>query len=188
MGVEGMMLKQRQALLRRGPHQGRRHLVEVEDRPVQHRRSAHLCATRPRPARQPLQRLHLRGVGRARKSRLTRKLVPFAKAYSGLTDEEMGQRRRGDPQDHHRELRAGAQREAHLVFELGFEGINRSGRHKSGIAVRFPRMLRWRDDKPVDEADTLETLAALLPAMADEHRQYRPTVSVALKRPVPWPG
>src|SRR6218665_32034 len=50
-----------------------------------------------------------------------------------------------------------------LVFELGFEGIARSGRHKSGIAVRFPRMLRWREDKPVAEADTLQTRAALLP-------------------------
>jgi DNA ligase-1 len=51
-----------------------------------------------------------------------------------------------------------------LVFELGFEGIARSPRHKSGIAVRFPRMLRWREDKPVEEADSLQTLAALLPA------------------------
>ena len=49
-----------------------------------------------------------------------------------------------------------------LVFELGFEGINRSTRHKSGIAVRFPRMLRIRRDKPVHEADTLQTLEALL--------------------------
>ena len=51
-----------------------------------------------------------------------------------------------------------------LVFELGFEGINRSARHKSGIAVRFPRMLRIRDDKPLHEADTLQTLEALLAA------------------------
>jgi DNA ligase-1 len=49
------------------------------------------------------------------------------------------------------------------VFELGFEGIARSARHKSGIAVRFPRMLRWREDKPVEEADSIDTLAALLP-------------------------
>jgi DNA ligase-1 len=48
------------------------------------------------------------------------------------------------------------------VFELGFEGINRSARHKSGIAVRFPRMLRIRDDKPLHEADTLQSLEALL--------------------------
>jgi DNA ligase-1 len=50
-----------------------------------------------------------------------------------------------------------------LVFELAFEGIARSTRHKSGIAVRFPRMLRWRIDKPANEADTLETVQALLP-------------------------
>jgi DNA ligase-1 len=50
------------------------------------------------------------------------------------------------------------------VFELGFEGIARSPRHKSVIAVRFPRILRWRIDKPVDEADTLDNLSALLPS------------------------
>jgi len=49
-----------------------------------------------------------------------------------------------------------------LVFELGFEGIALSKRHKSGIAVRFPRMLRWRQDKPVAEADSLATLQDLL--------------------------
>lgn len=92
-----------------------------------------------------------------------RKLVPFAKAYSGLTDAEM------------REVDAiirkttiekfGPVRSVTptLVFELGFEGIALSPRHKSGIAVRFPRMLRWRKDKPISEADTLETLKDLLP-------------------------
>jgi DNA ligase-1 len=50
-----------------------------------------------------------------------------------------------------------------LVFELGFEGVNRSARHRSGIAVRFPRMLRIRDDKPLHEADSLASLQALLP-------------------------
>ena len=48
------------------------------------------------------------------------------------------------------------------MFELGFEAIQRSPRHKSGIAVRFPRMLRWRVDKPVEEADTLASLTSLL--------------------------
>jgi len=51
-----------------------------------------------------------------------------------------------------------------LVFELAFEGIDRSPRHKSGVAVRFPRMLRLRDDKPLHEADTLQTLQALIEA------------------------
>jgi DNA ligase-1 len=50
----------------------------------------------------------------------------------------------------------------HLVFEIGFEGINASTRHKSGIAVRFPRILRWRKDKQIDEADTLDTLKKML--------------------------
>lgn len=92
-----------------------------------------------------------------------RKLVPFAKAYSGLSDAEMA---RVDAVVRKTTLESfGPVRSVRptLVFELGFEGINRSPRHKSGIAVRFPRMLRWREDKPVEEADTLQTLAALLP-------------------------
>ena len=97
---------------------------------------------------------------------LDRKLVPFAKAYSGLTDAEMS---RVDAIIRKTTLESfGPVRSVRptLVFELGFEGIARSSRHKSGIAVRFPRMLRWREDKPVAEADTLQTLAALLPDSA----------------------
>ncbi len=92
-----------------------------------------------------------------------RQLVPFAKAYSGLTDVEIGQ---VDAVIRKTTLETfGPVRSVKptLVFELGFEGIARSARHKSGIAVRFPRMLRRRDDKPVAEADTLQTLQALLP-------------------------
>ncbi|MDP9606985.1 UNVERIFIED_ORG: DNA ligase-1 [Variovorax paradoxus] len=92
-----------------------------------------------------------------------RKLVPFAKAYSGLTDAEMA---RVDAIIRKTTVESfGPVKSVRptLVFELGFEGIARSTRHKSGIAVRFPRMLRWREDKPVEEADTLQTLAALLP-------------------------
>ena len=95
--------------------------------------------------------------------RIERKLVPFAKAYSGLTDAEMA---RVDAVIRKTTIETfGPVRSVKptLVFELGFEGIARSPRHKSGIATRFPRMLRWREDKPVAEADTLETLLALLP-------------------------
>jgi DNA ligase-1 len=53
------------------------------------------------------------------------------------------------------------------VFELGFEGIARSTRHRSGVAVRFPRMLRWRRDKPAAEADTLDTVRTLLDAVGE---------------------
>ncbi len=88
--------------------------------------------------------------------------MPFAKAYSGLSDAEI------------REMDAIVRRTTvetfgpvrrltpTQVFELGFEGIAPSKRHKSGVAVRFPRMLRWRRDKPIAEADTLDALKALL--------------------------
>ena len=101
-----------------------------------------------------------------------RRLVPFAKAYSGLTDEEIAQVdaivRRTTIE------KFGPVRSVTptLVFELGFEAIQRSTRHKSGIAVRFPRILRWRVDKPVDEADTLAMLTSLLGDA--ESRRTRP--------------
>jgi DNA ligase-1 len=91
-------------------------------------------------------------------------LVPFTKAYSGLTDaefrditawvrkntlERFGPVRRVTPEH---------------VFEIAFEGIQASPRHKSGIALRFPRMSRWRRDKPVQEANTLDDLKAMLAA------------------------
>jgi DNA ligase-1 len=91
------------------------------------------------------------------------KLVPVAKAYSGLTDAEI------------REVDAFVRRNTvekfgpvrtvkpELVFELAFEAIAPSTRHKSGIAVRFPRILTWRTDKRPEEADTLATLQSLLP-------------------------
>ncbi|MFN3822988.1 MAG: ATP-dependent DNA ligase [Pseudorhodobacter sp.] len=91
-------------------------------------------------------------------------LVPFAKAYSGLTDAEF------------REITAWVRRNTlerfgpvrrvppELVFEIAFEGIQASPRHKSGIALRFPRMLRWRRDKPAGEIDRMDTLRGLLAA------------------------
>ncbi|CAM3182833.1 ATP-dependent DNA ligase [Pseudomonas fluorescens] len=91
-----------------------------------------------------------------------RTLVPFAKAYSGLTDEEM---RKVDAIVRKTTLEKFGPVSSvtpSMVFELGFEGIALSKRHKSGIAVRFPRMLRWRQDKAVDEADNLGTLQDLL--------------------------
>ena len=93
-----------------------------------------------------------------------RKLVPFAKAYSGLTDAEMARVDAIIRKTTVESFGPVKSVKPTLVFELGFEGIARSTRHKSGIAVRFPRMLRWREDKPVAEADTLQTLAALLPS------------------------
>lgn len=91
-----------------------------------------------------------------------RVLMPFAKAYSGLTDDEM---RKVDAIIRKTTVeKFGPVRSVTptLVFELGFEGIALSKRHKSGVAVRFPRMLRWRTDKRVEDADTLATLQGLL--------------------------
>ena len=93
-------------------------------------------------------------------------LVPFAKAYSGLSDAEF--------KAVDRVIRAhtlekfGPVRSVKptMVFELGFEGINLSPRHKSGIAVRFPRMLRLREDKPLHEADSLPVLRRLIDSAA----------------------
>lgn len=95
-------------------------------------------------------------------------LVPFAKAYSGLTDAEIRKVddwiRRNTVEKHGpvRVVRP------ELVFEIAFEGIQRSKRHKSGIAVRFPRIARWRLDKGPGDADTLEQVQALLGPTADE--------------------
>jgi DNA ligase 1 len=95
-------------------------------------------------------------------------LVPFAKAYSGLTDAEI---RKVDAFVRRNTLeKFGPVRtvKPELVFELHFEGIQRSTRHKSGIAVRFPRMARWRMDKKAEEADTIETVRGLLDKVRSE--------------------
>ncbi|QNJ97655.1 ATP-dependent DNA ligase [Constantimarinum furrinae] len=90
-------------------------------------------------------------------------LVTFAKAYSGLTDAEF---RQVDAWIKKNTIeRFGPVRSVtpHHVFEIAFEGIAESKRHKSGVATRFPRILRWRKDKPIEEANTLSDLKALIP-------------------------
>jgi DNA ligase-1 len=86
----------------------------------------------------------------------------MAKAFSGLSDSEIRQVDRWIRQntlDSHGPVRVVKPEQ---VFEIAFEGINESKRHKSGIAVRFPRILRWRVDKPAEAADSLKTVRALL--------------------------
>jgi DNA ligase-1 len=89
-------------------------------------------------------------------------LVPVAKAYSGLSNSEISQLDkwiRAHTMEKFGPVRAV---EPTQVFELAYEGIAASSRHKSGIALRFPRILRWRSDKPAREADTLANLQAVL--------------------------
>ncbi len=88
-------------------------------------------------------------------------LVPVAKAYSGLDDQEilaLDRWIRANTRERFGPVRSV---NAVQVFELGFEAVNLSKRHKSGVAVRFPRILRWRHDKPASEADALAQLQAL---------------------------
>jgi len=89
-------------------------------------------------------------------------LVPFTKAYSGLTDAEFGQITawvRKNTLERFGPVRSVT---PHHVFEIAFEGIQPSPRHKSGVALRFPRMVRWRKDKPLHEANTLDDLKQML--------------------------
>ena len=95
-------------------------------------------------------------------------LVPFAKAYSGLSDAEI---RAVDSwvRSHTLERFGPVRRvEPVQVFELAFEGLQLSRRHKSGVATRFPRIARWRKDKPAAEADTLASLRVLAQRHAGE--------------------
>jgi DNA ligase-1 len=153
-GVEGFMLKRRDAAYRVGRRKGAWWKWKIDPFTV----DAVLIYAQP-------------GNGR-RASLLTDytfgvwdngELVPIAKAYSGLSNaeiEEMDTWIRRHTLERHGPVRVV---EPVQVFELGFEAIAPSSRHRSGIAVRFPRMLRWRRDKPAGEADTLDALKQLLP-------------------------
>ncbi|TXF91156.1 ATP-dependent DNA ligase [Neolewinella aurantiaca] len=89
-------------------------------------------------------------------------LVPFTKAYSGLTDKEFKEITSWVKRNTRERFGPVRSVKPEQVFEIAFEGINASSRHKSGIALRFPRMLRWRKDKPAGEANTLADLQQML--------------------------
>jgi DNA ligase-1 len=96
-------------------------------------------------------------------------LVPFAKAYSGLSDEEIRQVDRFIQRNTLERFGPVRSVRPELVFEIAFDGIQKSSRHKSGVAVRFPRIARWRRDKAVGDADTIDTLKALLKTHSGEN-------------------
>ncbi|MEM9477358.1 MAG: ATP-dependent DNA ligase [Pseudomonadota bacterium] len=89
-------------------------------------------------------------------------LVPFTKAYSGLTDAEFRDITAWVRKNTQQRFGPVRQVTPHHVFEIAFEGIQESPRHKSGVALRFPRMSRWRRDKPLAEANTLDDLKEML--------------------------
>ena len=91
-----------------------------------------------------------------------KELVTFAKAYSGLTDVEFKQVDAWIKKNTLERFGPVRSVKPHHVFEIAFEGIAESNRHKSGVATRFPRILRWRKDKKIEDANTLEDLKALI--------------------------
>jgi len=151
-GVEGLMLKRRDSPYRTGRRRGDWWKWKIDPLTID---AVLLYAQSGSGRRSTLYTDYTFGVWQ------DDALVPVAKAYSGLDDAEILELDRWIRA--HTVERFGPVRsvEAMQVFELGFEAVNRSARHKSGIAVRFPRILRWRRDKPAAEADRLETLQKL---------------------------
>ena len=90
------------------------------------------------------------------------RLVPFAKAYSGLTNEQIARVDRWIKENTTQKFGPVHEVPPQLVMELAFENIQESSRHKSGIAVRFPRILRWRYDKKPEDADRLDQIKQML--------------------------
>ncbi len=152
-GVEGLMLKRKDAAYQVGRKKGIWWKWKIEPMTVD---CVLIYAQRGTGKRASLYTDYTFGVWKGDE------LVTLAKAYSGLSDEEI---RRVDTFVRRNTIeRSGPVRvvKPELVFELGFEAIQLSSRHKSGIAVRFPRILRWRHDKTIKDADTLEGVRAML--------------------------
>lgn len=151
--VEGMMLKRRQSPYRVGRKKGDWWKWKVEP---YHLDAVLIYAQRGHGRRASLYTDYTFGIWK------DDELVPIAKAYSGLTDAEIREVDRFVRQNTVERFGPVRVVRPELVFELAFEGIQPSTRHKAGIAVRFPRMARWRKDKKPADADTLETIQALL--------------------------
>jgi len=157
LGVEGFMLKHRGSPYRRGRHKGDWWKWKVDPYTID---AVLIYAQKGSGKRSNLFTDYTFAVWR------DGELVPFAKAYSGLTDAEI---RRVDNFVRRNTIETfGPVRSVtpQLVFELAFEAIQKSTRHKSGVAVRFPRISRWREDKTIKDADSLESIHALLDAQA----------------------
>jgi DNA ligase 1 len=99
------------------------------------------------------------------------KLVPFTRAYSGLTDKEIAEVDNFVKRNAIEKFGPVRTVKPELVFEIAFEGIAASNRHKSGVALRFPRINRWRKDKPAEEINTLEDLKKMLELYGNQQRQ-----------------
>jgi DNA ligase 1 len=153
LGVEGFMLKRRDSPYRTGRHRGDWWKWKIDPLTVD---AVLIYAQKGSGKRSNLFTDYTFAVWR------DGELVPFAKAYSGLTDAEIrvvDKFVRANTIETFGPVRSVR---PELVFEIAFEAIQRSTRHKSGVAVRFPRILRFREDKAIDQADSIETIHEML--------------------------
>ncbi len=153
LGVEGFMLKRRASPYRTGRHRGDWWKWKVDPLTVD---AVLIYAQKGSGKRSNLFTDYTFAVWR------DGELVPFAKAYSGLTDAEIRVVDRFIRNNTIETFGPVRSVKPELVFEIAFEAIQKSTRHKSGVAVRFPRIARFRDDKTIEQADSLETIHEML--------------------------
>jgi DNA ligase-1 len=153
LGVEGFMLKRRDSPYRTGRHRGDWWKWKIDPLTVD---AVLIYAQKGSGKRSNLFTDYTFAVWR------DGELVPFAKAYSGLTDAEIRVVDRFVRANTIETFGPVRSVKPQLVFEIAFEAIQRSTRHKSGVAVRFPRILRFREDKTIEQADSIETIREML--------------------------
>jgi len=158
MGVEGLMLKHAESVYETGRKRGMWWKWKVEPYTVD---AVMLYAQAGHGKRANLYTDYTFGVWQGDA------LVPIAKAYSGLDNKEISTLDKWIRKNTIERFGPVRSVETQQVFELAFEGINLSSRHKSGIAVRFPRIVRWRHDLSAKDADTLEQVKALITPTTD---------------------
>ena len=159
LGVEGFMLKRRESPYRTGRHRGDWWKWKVDPLTVD---AVLIYAQKGSGKRSNLFTDYTFAVWR------DGELVPFAKAYSGLTDAEIRVVDRFIRNNTIETFGPVRSVKPELVFEIAFEAIQRSTRHKSGVAVRFPRILRIREDKKIEDADSIETILEMLDSLRSE--------------------
>jgi DNA ligase-1 len=155
LGVEGFMLKRRSSPYRTGRHRGDWWKWKIDPLTID---AVLLYAQKGTGKRANLFTDYTFAVWK------DKELVPFAKAYSGLTDAEIRVVDRFVRANTIETFGPVRSVKPELVFEIAFEAIQRSTRHKSGVAVRFPRILRFRTDKKIEDADSLEAIHTMLDA------------------------
>lgn len=164
LGVEGFMLKRRSSPYRTGRHRGDWWKWKIDPLTID---AVLTYAQKGTGKRANLFTDYTFGVWHEGK------LVTFAKAYSGLTDAEIRKVDRFVRDNTLETFGPVRMVKPELVFEIGFENIQRSTRHKSGVAVRFPRILRQREDKTVEQADSLSSIHEMLDTIQNAQRKAK---------------